>query len=214
MADIQHLIKLLQSENSKERFDACEELRLSPSLPPEAIQALRAATRDANPKVAEAAQRAIMRHASDASSSSLSVNNAPPEATSHSGGTPRLTWTAVLVFIALWLTFRLMSLLPAVTSGPGQGGIAFVPSFLAWLIVVISAVVTGFKATRSDAKDNSSAYLYLMITLAIGTVGIMVLPPLLEGNNLLDTLLYTLLCVSPALVGVLLAAFRPRSPED
>ena len=70
MADIQHLMQMLQSEYSTERYDACEKLRMSPSLPPEAIQALRSATSDANPKVAEAAQRAIMRHTSHVSNSS------------------------------------------------------------------------------------------------------------------------------------------------
>ena len=214
MADIQHLMKMLQSEDSKERYDACEKLRGSSSLPPEAIQALRFTTSDANPKVAEAAQRAIMRHTSDASNSSIFDKNAPQDRASISGATSPLTWTAVLVFIALGLTFCLMSLLPAVTSGPGQGGIILVPFFLAWLIVVISAVVTGFKSTRSEAKNRSSAYLYLMITLAVGSVGIMVIPPLREGSNLLETLLYMLLCASPALVGVLLAIFRLRSPGE
>ena len=138
----------------------------------------------------------------------------PQDAASNSGRTPRLTWSTILVFIALALTLCLMSLLLAVTLGPGQGGIVLVPFFLAWLIVVISAVVTGFKSTRSGPKDTSAAYLYLMITLAVGSIGIMVIPSLVERTNLFDTLPYTLLCASPAFGGVLLAIYRLRSTED
>jgi len=62
MSDIQHLIKMLQSDNHNKRYDACEELRVLPSLPPEALEALRLATNDPNPSVADAAQRAIAIH--------------------------------------------------------------------------------------------------------------------------------------------------------
>ena len=62
MSDIHSLIKMLQSENPNKRYDACEELRLLPSLPPEALEALRLATNDPNPSVADAAQRAIALH--------------------------------------------------------------------------------------------------------------------------------------------------------
>jgi hypothetical protein len=65
MSEIQHFMKMLQSKNPNERYDACEQLRVSPWLPPEAIDALRSATSDANPEVADAAQRAINLHASD-----------------------------------------------------------------------------------------------------------------------------------------------------
>ena len=62
MSDIQSLIKMLQSDNHNKRYDACEELRVLPSLPPEATEALRLATNDPNPDVADAAQRAIALH--------------------------------------------------------------------------------------------------------------------------------------------------------
>jgi hypothetical protein len=198
MADMQRLIEMLQSENSKERYNACEELRVSPSIPPEAIQALRSATRDANPNVAEAAQRAIMLHTSDASNSSIIDKNPPPDGSSISGGTG-LTCTAVLVSIALGLTFFVMSLFP---SEPGQGAIIVLPFSLAWLIVVIAAVVKGFRSTRSQVKATSSAYLYLMITLAAGSI---VIPlAVREGGTLFDALL----CASPGLVGIGLAVSR------
>ena len=63
MADIQSLIKMLQSNNSNKRYKACELLRVSPSLPPKAIEALRLVTNDPDPDVADAAQRALALHA-------------------------------------------------------------------------------------------------------------------------------------------------------
>jgi hypothetical protein len=62
MSDIQNLIKMLQSNNHYERYDACEQLRVSPSLPLEALDALRLTTNDENPDVADAARRAIEHH--------------------------------------------------------------------------------------------------------------------------------------------------------
>ena len=62
MSDIHSLIKMLQSDNHNKRYDACEELRVLPSLPPEALEALRLAANDPNPSVADAAERAIAHH--------------------------------------------------------------------------------------------------------------------------------------------------------
>lgn len=64
MPDIQHLIELLKSDNPNKQYDACEQLRVSPApLPQEAIDALRLATKDTDPDVADAAQRALALHA-------------------------------------------------------------------------------------------------------------------------------------------------------
>ena len=62
MSDIQNLIRLLQSNDHNKRYDACELLRVSPSLPSEALDALRIATNDENPDVVDAAQRALAFH--------------------------------------------------------------------------------------------------------------------------------------------------------
>jgi hypothetical protein len=62
MPDIPHLIKTLQSNNPNERYDACEQLRVSLWLPKEAFDVLRTATSDSNPDVADAAQRALALH--------------------------------------------------------------------------------------------------------------------------------------------------------
>jgi hypothetical protein len=63
MSDIQSLIKMLQSDNPNKRYDACEELRVSPHpLPLEATEALNVAMNDANANVADAAWRALSLH--------------------------------------------------------------------------------------------------------------------------------------------------------
>lgn len=63
MSDISHLIKLLQSDDDKKRFEACEELRTSQSLlPQEALDALAIAKNDKNPDVANAARKTLEFH--------------------------------------------------------------------------------------------------------------------------------------------------------
>ena len=55
---------MLQSDNANKRYDACEELRVSPQpLQQEAIDALKNSTNDMNPDVADAARRALALHA-------------------------------------------------------------------------------------------------------------------------------------------------------
>lgn len=52
----------LQSENPNKRFEACEELRVAPSITDEALDALRELRNDPNDDVADAAQRALAMH--------------------------------------------------------------------------------------------------------------------------------------------------------
>ena len=63
MTNIQKLIEQLQNPNPNKRYDACEELRVSPSLPDNAINALRLTLQDDDPLVADAAKRALDLHA-------------------------------------------------------------------------------------------------------------------------------------------------------
>ena len=61
---IQHLIKMLKSNNQNERLVACKELMdARHPLPKEAIDALNSATNDLNSEVAGAAQQALAFHA-------------------------------------------------------------------------------------------------------------------------------------------------------
>jgi hypothetical protein len=64
MSDIKHLVEMLGSRNPNTRYEACEELRVSPQpLPPKVISALKTTVDDPNPDVADAAQRALLLHA-------------------------------------------------------------------------------------------------------------------------------------------------------
>jgi hypothetical protein len=62
MADIDELLKMLKSNSAQTRYDACEELRAMPTLPPEAVDALYPLTVDDDQNVADAAQRALAIH--------------------------------------------------------------------------------------------------------------------------------------------------------
>jgi hypothetical protein len=59
---IEKLVKKLQSQNSNDRYEACEYLRVAPQITDEAILALKNALNDSNPNVVEAAQRALEIH--------------------------------------------------------------------------------------------------------------------------------------------------------
>ena len=62
MADIDKLIQDLQSDNPGIRFQACNSLFYEQSIPDRAIEALREATQDGDPVIANAAQRALASH--------------------------------------------------------------------------------------------------------------------------------------------------------
>ncbi|HEX6269639.1 MAG TPA: hypothetical protein VFZ43_05360 [Anaerolineales bacterium] len=70
----------LRSPNKVKRYDACEELRLTPRLSPEAILALKQASDDPDPDVADAARRALLVHVeeeTDFMSQTYSLDAAP-----------------------------------------------------------------------------------------------------------------------------------------
>ena len=59
MANIERFLRDLQSDNPDKRFDACERLLFSVGIPDKAIEALRKATKDSDPDVAEMARKAL-----------------------------------------------------------------------------------------------------------------------------------------------------------
>ena len=63
MSDFEGLIQKLKSTDANARYEACEELRVAPSVSPEALAALRTAAEDPNAGVADAARRALALHA-------------------------------------------------------------------------------------------------------------------------------------------------------
>ncbi len=60
--DINLQLQRLKSPNKNTRYDACEMMRVASSIPPEALDALREATADQDPLVAEAARDALRVH--------------------------------------------------------------------------------------------------------------------------------------------------------
>jgi hypothetical protein len=62
MDRIEKLIKMLESPKASARYDACEWLRVAPSLNDAAVAALERASNDPDPEVGDAAQRALDLH--------------------------------------------------------------------------------------------------------------------------------------------------------
>ena len=59
MANMERLLKDLQSDNPEKRFNACEKLLMEVRVPDHAIEALRKATKDSDPDVADMARKAL-----------------------------------------------------------------------------------------------------------------------------------------------------------
>ena len=59
MANIDKFLQDLQSDNPEKRLNACERLLFSLGIPDNAIEALRKATKDSDPDVAEMARKAL-----------------------------------------------------------------------------------------------------------------------------------------------------------
>lgn len=74
MSDIDRYLEKLKSNDPNERYHACERLRAAPSIPKDAIIALRKAMQDSDSYVADAAKRAVVLHTSRAPSSTKSPN--------------------------------------------------------------------------------------------------------------------------------------------
>ncbi len=63
MLEIKNLMEMIQSDDADKRYDACNQMKLLPTLPLEALEALRtAASKDEDPAVAEKAQETIKFH--------------------------------------------------------------------------------------------------------------------------------------------------------
>jgi len=133
MSDIQSLIKMLQSENSNKRYDACEELRVSPQpLPQEAMDAFKIAYNDVNPGVADATQRALVLHALQPKNEggNLETNTAKTnKERDFMIGIAGWFITYNLLFILFVTIFELLGL--------SKGMHAYVVSLAIWLVVAI-----------------------------------------------------------------------------
>jgi len=80
---IDKLIVMLQSPKASMRYDACEHLRVSPAITPQAIKALKKALKDSDAGVADAAKRALGILLPPQSSSEVPSKQSQPSATPH-----------------------------------------------------------------------------------------------------------------------------------
>jgi hypothetical protein len=110
MDKISTQIERLKSPNKNTRFDACEVLRVAPSIPQEAVDALRLATHDPDRLVAEAASDAIAVHTQPLST--FFVGRSPTSAPPGFWGKPSKKLLAVAVlFLATLLAISWLNLL-------------------------------------------------------------------------------------------------------
>jgi hypothetical protein len=77
MYDIPALLRMLKDTNPDKRYEACELLRVAPSIPAEAMAALFESTHDSNLEVADAAKRALAIHSPQTKQSDLEVSPPP-----------------------------------------------------------------------------------------------------------------------------------------
>lgn len=80
MVNTVRALDMLKSPKASKRYEACEELRVAASLSLEAINALKNATADPDPEVAEAAAKALALHTSQTTEVSLQPAPAQPPA--------------------------------------------------------------------------------------------------------------------------------------
>jgi hypothetical protein len=84
MVDAVRALEMLKSQDSAKRYEACEELRVAPTLARESIDALKRALSDPSPEVADAAGRALAIHSPSDAAPAFTV----PSATQTTAGDP------------------------------------------------------------------------------------------------------------------------------
>lgn len=154
MVNTHHCLIMLKSENPSKRYEACEELRVAPTLPLEAIGALRAATADPDPLVADAARRAWILHADTPASSN------PPQAPSSVGKATvgMLSWMVAGVLLVVWL----IMLAGSIAANLAFGHEKFLVSML-WFVLIgsgLGVVIGAFtpRGWRSRMEQRGEAH--------------------------------------------------------
>jgi uncharacterized membrane protein len=154
MVNTHHCLEMLKSKNPSKRCEACEELRVAPTLPLEAIGALRAAAADPDPVVADAARRAWILHADTPASSNPAQ---PPSALGKTTGDV-LSWMVATVFFVVWIIMAV----GAVAANLWYGHEKFLVS-MAWFMVIgigLSVVIGAFtpRGWRNRMKQRGEAH--------------------------------------------------------
>lgn len=149
MADIQSLIKMLQSDNPNQRYDACEALRVSPHpLPLEATEALNVAINDANTDVADAARRALSLH--------ILTNKEKEQKqaldktiTNKESSLAKQSRNLGVVAMVMWIGIAILA------NTPAWNLTVFVLTLLAAWVISIIGFVMGMIALREERTDTA-----------------------------------------------------------
>ena len=109
MDNISTQLERLKSPNKDTRFDACEMLRIAPSIPQEAVDALRLATQDPDRLVADAATDAIAVHTQPLSAFFVGQSSASAPTGFWDNPSKKLPAVAALllatILVVAWLNF-------------------------------------------------------------------------------------------------------------
>ncbi len=144
MSDIPALIQKLQDPSANKRFDACEQLRVAPALPSEAIAALQAALNDPDRSVRDSAESALKVRLSVPEQSVQQLNGATLAKAS-----TRAYWTMFGILTVLFLVFS-----TAAQWESSCVGILFIV-YAVLSVAIYQAYTQQTKAMQKAAEDES-----------------------------------------------------------
>ena len=162
MSNIKDLTIMLKSSDPDQRYDACEKLRVSASIPPETLEVLRSVAKDENSDVADAAHRAIMMHTpASHEQDKVNKNIISDDNEKELGFSLGIVSTSVGIFLSIGL-FVLLNL-PDYVSGSGEnplrdpkvqqiGSLALTGIFFIGLFSIIGIVIG-----RKGIKNKTSS---------------------------------------------------------
>lgn len=158
MPEISYLVKILQDKSHKNRYEACEELRVSKlPLPQEAIDALIIATKDTDPDVADAARRALALHTSNP----ILTASVPADSKSNTAIAGVIIVTIIILFLCLSIVSDTS---PEAYERNGNlvmaamvfGMALFIPLIILILLIVISTVFKSDSKIKLQEKINNT----------------------------------------------------------
>jgi hypothetical protein len=185
MSDIQALVKMLHSNDADQRYDACEQLRVSPHLPPEALEALHSLINDKNSDVAHAARRAIALHTSSISQQEEQLEGVPTPPLLFWNNRARKLWSIFFMVVAVFvltLPWSILSVLvfPVLFFPAGLIGLVSNYNKYANFIFPLWVIYLGLAGTivlNNKKKVVISALIILIMLLILNVAGCQVIAP-------------------------------------
>jgi hypothetical protein len=175
MKTVSELIEQLHSPRDDKRYDACEALRVTDSLPKEALSALEQTTRDSDRDVADAAKRALQAHTGADGSIPPASAAAKPAVFSEVGCTAFLVGSAVAI-ASFILAYGVVAAAMHPSGGIEGLGLLVVPFWGSICSLVIggigSAVALAFNKRR---PHGTAAIIGFIAGLVIGIGSVLAL---------------------------------------